>query len=120
MLKEMKNNEKGFTLVELIVVVAIMAVLGTLLIPRIIGNVSDAKKQREIATAQTIASEITVYNANAVTDDDPLTTPVPAKTALVAGDLTGDLALPSGITFPDSSIVTISVDDKGNASVNIH
>ncbi len=119
MLKEIKNNEKGFTLVELIVVVAIMAVLGTLLIPRIMGNVNDARKQREISAAQTIASEITVYNANAVTDDDTGTNAVVSKNPLEESHLPADLILPTGISFPDPTVVKIIVDDKGNASISL-
>ncbi len=119
MLKEIKNNEKGFTLVELIVVVAIMAVLGTLLIPRIMGNVNDARKQREISAAQTIASEITVYNANAVTDDDTGTNAVVSKNPLEESDLPAGLDLPTGISFPDPTVVKIIVDDKGNASISL-
>ena len=120
MLKEMKNNEKGFTLVELIVVIAIMAVLATLLIPRIMGNVSDAAKQTDITTAQTLASEITIYNAKAMTDNDDTTNPVsPAGTYVVASDLPSDLTLPTGTDFPDSTIVQILIDTSGNASIDI-
>ncbi len=119
MLKEMKNNEKGFTLVELIVVVAIMAVLGTLLIPRIMGNVKEATKQREITAAQTIASEITNYNATALTDNNAATVPLLSISQLEADDLTGVLALPNSVKFPDSSVVTIVVDANGNATINL-
>jgi len=118
-LKELKGNEKGFTLVELIVVIAIMAVLATLLIPRIMGNVSDAKKQKEITTAQTIASEITIYNAKALSDSDPATVPVAATTEVTSAMLVGTLALPTGTTFPLATVVKIIVDANGNASIAI-
>jgi prepilin-type N-terminal cleavage/methylation domain-containing protein len=115
MLTEIKKNEKGFTLVELIVVIAIMAVLAALLIPRIMGNVEDARHQKEVTTAQTIASEITIWNAKAATDNDPLTVEVPAGVvATLPGGLT---ALPTGTTFPLATDVTINVDADGNASI---
>jgi len=117
-LSELKDNEKGFTLVELIVVIAIMAVLDTLLIPRIMGNVADAKKQKEVTTAQTIASELTIWNAKATADNLTTTVPVVNK-VITAADLPTDLALPAGTTFPDSADVVINVDANGNASIQI-
>lgn len=117
MVKEFRNNEKGFTLVELIVVIAIMAVLATLLIPRIMGNVSDAAKQREITTAQTIASEVTVYNAKMLSDGVDTTVPIAATTELTAAMLPADLTLPTGTTFPKSTVVKIVVKDTGDAYI---
>ena len=119
MFQEMKNNENGFTLVELIVVIAIMAVLATLLIPRIMGNVSDANKQKDVTTAQTLASEITIYNAKALSDNLPATTPVAATSALTAAMLPASLTLPTDTTFPAAANVVIIVDSNGNASIDI-
>jgi type IV pilus assembly protein PilA len=126
MLTEMKKNQKGFTLVELIVVIAIMAILATLLIPRIMGNVKEAANQTQISTARTLASEITIWNAKASTDNDTTTKTIPATfpttgtTAVAVGDLTnGNLTLPTGTEFPDATVVEIVVDKDGNASLNI-
>jgi prepilin-type N-terminal cleavage/methylation domain-containing protein len=130
MLKKMKKNEKGFTLVELIVVIAILGILSVLIVPKIMGNVKEARDQREISNARTIASEVSIHNATAV-DKDPATAAgktIPgtlpdagATKALVVGDLTGtDLVLDSGISFPDTKIVDIIVDSAGNASIKIN
>lgn len=124
MLKNVKKNQKGFTLVELIVVIAILGILATLLVPRIMGNVNDAKKNKEISNARTIASEITTHNALAKSTE-PEGTTIPAKlpdsgTAVVkVDDLTGVLVLPDGVNFPKSDIVDILVDSNGNASLDI-
>ncbi len=126
MLKKMKENEKGFTLVELIVVIAILGILSVLLVPKIMGNVQDASTEREIANARTIASEVSIHNATAVDDKTAKTIPatLPATGATVAlkeGDLTGtDIAIDGDdITFPDTSKVEIIVDSVGNASIDI-
>lgn len=68
MIKEMRKNEKGFTLVELVVVIAILAILALLLVPRIMGNVKDSERSKDIANARTIASEIATHNALVSTD----------------------------------------------------
>ena len=62
-IRKMKN-QKGFTLVELIVVLVILAILAALLVPALTGYIDKANKQKVIATtrmvvmaAQTEASE---------------------------------------------------------------
>lgn len=121
MLKKMNKNQKGFTLVELIVVIAILGILATLLVPRIMGNVDDAKKNREISNARTIASEITTYNALARVEDTP-TIPADLTSAPVqvtSSSQLGDLQLPNDDSFPDEDVVRIYVDAEGNATVEI-
>jgi type IV pilus assembly protein PilA len=119
MFKKLRKNEKGFTLVELIVVIAVLAVLATLLIPRIMNNVSDAERQRDISAARTIASEVTVHNAKALTDPAGSLTTIPATLAaghvLLSSELTGDLALPAGTSFPSDTVVKIIVGLDGEA-----
>ena len=57
-----KSNKKGFTLVELIVVIAIMAILAAVLVPTITNKINDAKesaaKSDMSAVANAIQSEI--------------------------------------------------------------
>ncbi len=65
MLKTLKDNKKkGFTLVELIVVLVILAILAALLIPALTGYIDKAKEKQIVAetrqavmAAQTIADE---------------------------------------------------------------
>ncbi len=60
-----KNSKKGFTLVELIVVLVILAILAALLIPALTGYIDKAKEKQIIAetrqvvmAAQTLADEL--------------------------------------------------------------
>lgn len=45
------NNKKGFTLIEIIVVLVILAILAAALIPTMIGYVNDARQKTQLATA---------------------------------------------------------------------
>ena len=64
MFKKLKENKKGFTLVELIVVLVILAILAALLGPALTGYIDRAKKKSVIAetrqavmAAQTLVDE---------------------------------------------------------------
>lgn len=59
LLQKRKNN-KGFSLVELIVVVAIMAVLIGVLVPTLVRNVEKSKKQKDIATVEEVRNQLTI------------------------------------------------------------
>ena len=59
-----KNKKKGFTLVELIVVLAILAILAAMLVPALTGYIDKANEKKVLATArhyyvaaQTVVSE---------------------------------------------------------------
>jgi type IV pilus assembly protein PilA len=119
MLKKIKKNQKGFTLVELVVVIAILAVLSALLVPRIMGNVDDARREREIADARTLASEIAVYNANQKTEVTPvLIQGTGTDGALVQGDIATTLtSWNTADAFPEASYVLIKIDADGNPTV---
>ena len=73
------KNEKGFTLVELIVVLSILAVLAALLIPSLTGYIDKAKQQSIISEAQGVwtaaqasASECYGLYANAENTKEPM------------------------------------------------
>lgn len=64
LINKLKKNQKGFTLVELIVVLVILAILAAFTIPAMLGFVNDARGKASIAQAR----EIYVAAQSAATD----------------------------------------------------
>ena len=63
MFKKLKENKKGFTLVELIVVLVILAILAALLVPALTGYIDRAKNKAIIAeTRQTVMATQTLVD----------------------------------------------------------
>ncbi|TBR15274.1 prepilin-type N-terminal cleavage/methylation domain-containing protein, partial [bacterium] len=55
------NSRKGFTLVELMVVVAIIGVLGTVLLPQVTGLVEKAKASKIVSLVDTLRTACSSY-----------------------------------------------------------
>lgn len=90
----MKKNQKGFSLVELIIVIAIMAVLIGLLAPQYLKFVKQSKVTADISNAASIAD---CFNASVI-ENVAITSP----TTGVGGDtLTDIVGLPE---FPYSKV----------------
>ena len=51
-MKKMKKDNKGFTLVELIVVIVILAILAAILVPALLGYIDKAKQQQIVLNAK--------------------------------------------------------------------
>ena len=106
-----KNSKKGFTLVELIVVLVILAILAALLIPALTGYIDKAKEKQIIAetrqvvmAAQTLADE--VYAQNSSTDVEIGTGDGKVDKAKVATLAEVDVNKIGDITFGEASDTT--------------
>ena len=62
-IKKILKNEKGFTLVELVIVVLILGILVAIAVPRFVSATDNAKEQARKATARTIMSAIVMAQA---------------------------------------------------------
>jgi prepilin-type N-terminal cleavage/methylation domain-containing protein len=71
-----KNNRKGFTIVELVIVIAVIAILAGVLIPTFSGVVKKAKENaalQEIKNAYTNAYALALSNDGVITEKDNIT-----------------------------------------------
>jgi len=59
----MKNNKKGFTIVELVIVIAVIAILAAVLIPTFSSVISKANESSALSKAQNALQIITVTEA---------------------------------------------------------
>ena len=65
----MNNSKKGFTIVELVIVIAIIAILAAILIPSFAGLIQKGKDAAALADARVIYSEYIAANDEV---DDPV------------------------------------------------
>lgn len=71
--KKAKKNNKGFSLVELIVVIAIMAVLVGVLAPTLIGNIEKSRESKDLQNLDSIRQAV----VTAMSDENVYSSTVP-------------------------------------------
>jgi type IV pilus assembly protein PilA len=95
MKKELRKSKKGFTLIELVVVIAILGILAAILVPVIGGFITRANAARDQANARNLYNCYAMALATGATDAVTGTglSAVPTSVAGLFG------ALPSGVTY---------------------
>lgn len=64
-MNNLKKKKKGFTLIELMAVIAIIAILAAVLVPTVNGYITRSKKTAVITQVRTIVNAAEAYNATA-------------------------------------------------------
>ena len=75
----LKKKKKGFTLIELMAVIAIIAILAAVLVPTVSGYIERSKKTAVITQVRNVVSAVETYNATAKSSDKLEVSTNPAK-----------------------------------------
>ena len=94
-LETKKTNNKGFSLVELIIVIAIMAVLMVVLAPQLLRYVENSRLQRDNSAISEIANAIEIACAN---ENVMAEIPAGGLTLTVTADAQGNQTISSTVT----------------------
>lgn len=111
----LKKKKKGFTLVELIIVIAIIAILAAMAIPKLSAVRIDAKVSNDVAAAKNIQTQVAMGIANS-------TVAVPTADKVVDADILAKLdgnAKSGNAEALSGGAFHYVVDSKGGIKVSV-
>lgn len=111
--KKAKKNNKGFSLVELIVVIAIMAVLVGVLAPTLIGNIEKSRESKDLQNLDSIRQAVvtamadeTVYSSTVPSGTSGSVATVTVATGAAGSNLSFDTTNYAALSSEFASIIT--------------
>lgn len=118
LLSKLRKSKKGFTLVELLVVVAIIGVLMAILIPTVMNFVDNARETAADSGAANIYNTANAYQAQLISlGEEPITDSAAMVTALTTdGYLDATDFTSVTITFTGNNVTTVTVVYKNGTT----
>ena len=101
----MKKKQQGFSLIELLIVVAIILIIAAIAIPNLLRSKMAANEASAVATMRTLNTSAVAYSTTYgayptnLTDLGPSSTPSSTAADLIDSVLANDPAIKSGYTF---------------------
>ena len=119
MLKNLKKNNKGFTLIEIVIVIVIIAILAAMLVPSMLSWIDTANQRTFLSAADTIKTSVTTsvsekyaIDGTTVPDWDQVSKLVGSTVS--AGDTSEykvTLTMGTGDPVPKNNIATMVVEN---------
>lgn len=125
--KKAKKNNKGFSLVELIVVIAIMAVLVGVLAPTLIGNIEKSRESKDLQNLDSIRQAV----VTAMSDENVYSSTVPTAGSVTVASGTnganlafntgtyGSLSTEFGTIITSDTKMTSKSGTSGNLEIHV-
>ena len=123
--KELRKNKKGFTLIELVVVLVIIAILAAITVPVVTGYIEDANNARYISEAQAVYMIIQTEEAKVAAKEETkpenfyetlvTTANTKLRSTLTEGVFVGTITPPTGDV--DTYTVAFKSDGKDKEAV---
>ena len=114
-MKKLTKNNKGFSLVELIVVIAIMAVLVGVLAPQLIKYVEKSRQATDIQNCDSIATTLKTYFSDKEGIEGAVTVTVASGTTAIAystaADASGAAASSNLVSSATTALQDAGLDD---------
>ena len=108
-MKSLKNNNKGFTLIEIVIVIVIIAILAAMLVPSLLKWIDNAKQKSAISAGSSIKTSI----ESVIADDYANGTAVPtSNTTFTNWDSVADLVGGKYTASTLSQSTTFTVNGK--------
>ena len=121
---KLSKKKKGFTLIELMAVIAIVAILAAVLVPTVSGYINRSKKTAIITQVRNAVNAVEAYNVastNPIGDDADVEDLVADDSALITQELLKDTdlnKLNTTVTVKELKIINSDSDAINNMTID--